>query len=62
MFTALPAIGVAATVGLTVAGQQIASVFVDQFGWFRLPKRSVSAVRLSSVAIMFGGVSLIKAL
>ncbi len=45
VFTAIPVIGAAAA-GLTVAGQQVASIFVDIFGWFRLPQRPVSAVRL----------------
>ena len=42
VFTAIPVIGTAAAVGLTVAGQQIASLFVDRYGWFRLPKREIS--------------------
>ena len=62
VFTAIPVIGAAATVGLTVAGQQIASVFVDRFGWFRLPKRPVSKLRLAGVAVLLTGVVLIKAL
>ena len=41
VFTAIPALGAATTVGLTVAGQQVASVFVDKHGWFRLPQRPV---------------------
>jgi len=32
VFTAIPVIGAATTVGLTVAGQQVASVFVDKYG------------------------------
>jgi len=55
-------IGTAATVGLTVAGQQIASVFVDRYGWFRLPVREVSATRLAGVALLLAGVVLIKAI
>lgn len=60
MFTAIPAIGAATTVGLTVAGQQVASLFVDRQGWFRLPKREISALRLSGVALLLAGVSIIK--
>jgi uncharacterized membrane protein YdcZ (DUF606 family) len=33
MFSAIPAIGVAAVVVLTVAGQQAASVLIDRNGW-----------------------------
>jgi transporter family-2 protein len=60
VFTAIPAIGTAAAVGLTVAGQQIASLFVDRYGWFRLPQREISALRLMGVAILLIGVGLIQ--
>lgn len=52
VFTAIPAIGAATTVGLTVAGQQIASLFVDRYGWFRLPRRPISARRFGGVAML----------
>lgn len=61
VFTAIPAIGTAATVGLTVAGQQIVSLFVDRYGWFRLPQREISALRFTGVAILLIGVAAIKA-
>ncbi len=60
VFTAIPAIGAAAAVGLTVAGQQVASVFVDRYGWFRLPQRSVSGLRLAGVVLLLAGVAIIK--
>jgi transporter family-2 protein len=60
VFTAIPAIGAAAVIGLTVAGQQVASIFVDLFGWFRLPKRAVSATRLIGVVVLLAGVALIE--
>jgi transporter family-2 protein len=60
VFTAMPAIGAAATVGFTVAGQQVASVFVDKYGWLRLPQRPVSAIRLTGVALLLAGVATIK--
>lgn len=60
VFTAIPVIGAAAAVGLTVAGQQVVSIFVDMFGWFRLPKRPVSGVRLFGVALLLAGVAVIK--
>ena len=60
VFTAIPAIGAAAAVGLTVAGQQVASVFVDRYGWFRLPRRPVSGLRLAGVAALLAGVTVIK--
>ncbi|MGL4961156.1 MAG: DMT family transporter [Inquilinus sp.] len=60
VFTAIPVIGAAAAVGLTVAGQQVVSVFVDRHGWFRLPRRPVSALRLAGVAALLAGVAVIK--
>jgi bacterial/archaeal transporter family-2 protein len=62
VFMAIPAIGAATTVGLTVAGQQIVSVFVDKFGWLRLPQRPVSTTRLTGVALLLAGVGVIKLL
>ena len=60
MFTAIPAIGAATTVGLTVAGQQVASLFVDRQGWFRLPKREISGLRFGGVALLLAGIAVIK--
>jgi bacterial/archaeal transporter family-2 protein len=60
VFTAIPVIGTSATVGLTIAGQQIAAIFVDKFGWFRLPQRPVSGARLVGVALLLAGVVVIK--
>ncbi|WID94210.1 DMT family transporter [Bosea vestrisii] len=60
VFTAIPAIGTAATVGLTVAGQQIVSLFVDRHGWFRLPQREISALRFAGVVVLLLGVAAIK--
>jgi len=60
VFTAIPVIGAAAAVGFTVAGQQVASVFVDRYGWFRLPQRPVSGLRLAGVMLLLAGVAVIK--
>jgi transporter family-2 protein len=60
VFTAIPVIGAAAAVGLTVAGQQIASVFVDRYGWFRLSRREISGLRFGGVALLLLGVVVIK--
>jgi transporter family-2 protein len=62
VFMAMPAIGATATVGLTIAGQQVASIFVDKYGWLRLPQRPVSPVRLAGVAVLLGGVAAHKVL
>jgi uncharacterized membrane protein YdcZ (DUF606 family) len=45
VFLLIPEIG-AATIALTVAGQQLAGVAVDHFGLLRLPRRPVGRARL----------------
>jgi transporter family-2 protein len=61
VFLLIPEIGVAQTVALTMAGQQLASVAVDRHGLLRLPRREVSAARLAGVALLLAGVVLIQA-
>jgi bacterial/archaeal transporter family-2 protein len=60
VFVLIPEIGVAPTVALTVAGQQIASVFVDRYGLLRLPRRPISRARLTGVVLLLVGVALIQ--
>jgi len=60
VFSLIPEIGAAATIALTVGGQQIASVFVDRHGLFRLPRRPVSGLRLAAVGALLTGVALIQ--
>jgi bacterial/archaeal transporter family-2 protein len=56
---AIPEIG-AATIALTVAGQQVASMLVDRHGLFRLARRPISATRLAGVLILLWGVVLLQ--
>ena len=60
VFLLIPEIGVAPTVALTVAGQQVASVFVDRYGLLRLPRREISSWRLAGVGVLLAGVALIQ--
>ena len=60
VFLLIPEIGVAPTIGLTVAGQQIASVLVDRHGLLRLPRRPIPPGRLGGVAALLAGVGLIQ--
>ncbi len=60
VFTLIPQIGVAATVALTVAGQQAASVVVDRNGLLPRPRRPVGPRRLAGVALLLAGVALIQ--
>jgi bacterial/archaeal transporter family-2 protein len=59
VFLLIPEIGTAPTIALTVAGQQVASVFVDRYGLLRLPARPVTRARLAAVALLLAGVLLI---
>jgi bacterial/archaeal transporter family-2 protein len=60
VFVLIPEIGVAPTVALTVAGQQVASVFVDRYGLLRLPRRPISPIRLAGVVLLLAGVALVQ--
>ena len=60
MFLLIPEIGAAPTIALTVAGQQVASVFVDRFGLLALPRRPISRARLAGVALLLAGVGLVQ--
>jgi bacterial/archaeal transporter family-2 protein len=60
VFLLIPEIGVAPTIALTVAGQQVASVFVDRYGLLRLPRRPVTYSRLAGVAVLLSGVALLR--
>jgi bacterial/archaeal transporter family-2 protein len=60
VFVAIPEMGAAATIALTVAGQQVASVLVDRHGLLRLPRRPISASRLTGVVVLLAGVVLIQ--
>jgi bacterial/archaeal transporter family-2 protein len=60
VFVLIPEIGVAPTIALTVAGQQLASLLVDRYGLLRLPRRAISAVRLAGVVLLLAGVVLVQ--
>jgi bacterial/archaeal transporter family-2 protein len=60
VFVLIPEIGVAPTVALTVAGQQIASVFIDRYGLLRLPRRPIARPRMTGVVLLLAGVALIQ--
>ena len=60
VFLLLPQVGAAPTIALTVAGQQLAGLAVDQYGLLRLPRRPVSAPRLLGIAVLLVGVGLLQ--
>jgi transporter family-2 protein len=60
VFMAMPVIGSAVTVGLTIAGQQLVSLLVDRYGLLGLPQRSPTPFRIGGVVLLVVGVIFIR--
>jgi len=56
----VPVLGAGTFMALLVAGQMLASVAFDQFGWLGLAQRPIDGPRLAGVALLIGGVILIR--
>jgi transporter family-2 protein len=56
----VPQLGAATFIALLIAGQMIASVTFDHFGWLGLAQRPIDLPRLAGVALLIGGVILIR--
>ena len=56
----LPRIGVAMTISLIIAGQMLTALIMDHFGLLGLEVRQVTPLRLLGVALVTGGVILIR--
>lgn len=56
----VPQLGAATFIALLVAGQMLGSVAFDHFGWLGLAQKSVDLTRLLGVALLIGGVVLIR--
>jgi transporter family-2 protein len=56
----VPQLGAATFIALLIAGQMIASVTFDHFGWLGLAQRPIDLPRLIGVALLIGGVVLIR--
>ena len=56
----VPQLGAATFIALLVAGQMLGSVAFDHLGWLGLAQRSVDLTRLLGVALLIGGVVLIR--
>jgi bacterial/archaeal transporter family-2 protein len=56
----IPKLGGATYIGLLVTGQMIAALTVDHFGWFGVPERPIDLPRMLGVALLVGGVVLIR--
>jgi transporter family-2 protein len=55
-----PKLGAATLVALILAGQAVASLLVDHFGWVGFDEHPVTALRLVGVALLAGGVLLVR--
>ena len=55
-----PKLGAAQLVALVVAGQALASLVVDQFGWVGFEPKHISAGRVAGMALVGAGVALVR--
>lgn len=56
----VPHLGAVAFIALLVAGQMLASLAFDHFGWLGLAQRPLDLPRVVGVALLVGGVVLIR--
>ncbi|PPA04833.1 hypothetical protein C4E44_07000 [Pseudomonas sp. MWU12-2312b] len=56
----LPKLGASGFMALALAGQVVASLVLDHFGWFGLVQRQVSLPRVLGVVMLIAGVILIQ--
>jgi transporter family-2 protein len=55
-----PRLGAAALIGAVVAGQALASVLIDQFGWVGFREQHISPGRIVGMALVLSGVALVR--
>ena len=56
----IPQLGAATFIALLVAGQMLASITLDHYGWLGLEQRSVDLPRLIGAGLLVAGVVLIR--
>lgn len=56
----LPKLGASGFLALSLAGQVVASLVLDHFGWFGLLERPISLPRVVGTLLLIGGVVLIQ--
>jgi transporter family-2 protein len=55
-----PRLGAATLIAAVVAGQMLASLVLDHYGWVGFPVHEITPLRLAGAALMVGGVALIQ--
>lgn len=55
-----PRLGAATMIASVVAGQMLASIVLDHFGWIGFPPHPVSGARVAGVALIVVGVVLLR--
>lgn len=60
MIVMTPRLGTGAVMALAVAGQLIAGLAIDHFGWFGLEMREASLGRLAGALLLVGGAALMS--
>jgi transporter family-2 protein len=58
--TLVPRLGVAMTFSLIIAGQMLVTLVIDHFGLLGIPEKPISIPRLLGIALITGGVILIR--
>jgi transporter family-2 protein len=58
---AAPRIGLASLITIGIAGQLITSVVLDHFGLLGLPRSPAGLIKLAGVALVLGGVVMVRA-
>ena len=57
---AAPKLGAATLIAFVVAGQGLASLVVDHFGWVGFEPRHITAGRIAGIALVGAGVALVR--
>lgn len=56
----IPRVGAATLVALVVAGQLVASLVCDHFGWLGVPVHALDVRRIAGALMLLGGVMLVR--
>ncbi|PHI21835.1 hypothetical protein CEQ90_00680 [Lewinellaceae bacterium SD302] len=60
LIVAPPRLGIALTLGITVAAQMIFGILLDHYGWLGFPQDSVSWTKVGGALLLIAGVFLLR--